>query len=173
MYLSATLQEKRLNDLNCWTMPSHMYLKASIENVERQLQKWNLKCTNKVNAPIAQGYKPELDSSENLDSDGITFYQELMGMSRWAIEIGRVDINYDVSILSSFQASPNRGHLKQMIHIFSYLCKYPKLKLYFDRSIPRIDHSIFQGSNVNEFKEMYRDSKEEFLLIVLILLVLL
>ena len=102
-----------------------MYLKAAIENVERQLPKWNLKFTNKVNTPLIQGYKPELDLSEELDSDRVTFYQELMGMLRWAIEIGQVDINYEVSILSTYQASPKEGHLEQMIHIFSYLHKYP------------------------------------------------
>jgi hypothetical protein len=53
-------------------------------------------------------------------------YQELIGELRWAIEIGRVDILHEVSLLSSHQASPRRGHLEQLIHIFSFLKRKPK-----------------------------------------------
>ena len=47
-----------------------------------------------------------MNSSPELDSDGIMMFQELIGMLRWAIEIGRVDILMEVSTLSAYQASP-------------------------------------------------------------------
>jgi hypothetical protein len=47
-----------------------------------------------------------------------------------------VDILYEVSILSQYQASPKEGHLEQIMHIFPYLKKKPKLSIYLDPSLP-------------------------------------
>ena len=41
---------------------------------------------------MSYDYTPELDATIELESDGITMYQELIGELIWAIEIGRVDI---------------------------------------------------------------------------------
>ena len=45
---------------------------------------------------MSSDYTPELYATTELESDGITMYQELIGELRWAIEIGRVDINHEV-----------------------------------------------------------------------------
>jgi hypothetical protein len=45
-------------------------------------------------------------------------YLQLMGILRWAIELGRVDIFVEVSQLSQFQALPRQGHLEAAYHIF-------------------------------------------------------
>ena len=50
-------------------------------------------------------YSPELDGTPELDSDELTTFQELIGVLRWATEIGRVDILHEVNILSQYQAS--------------------------------------------------------------------
>ena len=68
---------------------------------------------------MTQDYYPALDISDELDSGGITMYQELIGELRWAMEIGRVDILHGVSLLSSYQASPRIRHLEQLLHIFA------------------------------------------------------
>ena len=39
--------------------------------------------------------------SKKLDAEGTRYYQELIGVLRWAIELGRVDILLEVSLLSS------------------------------------------------------------------------
>ena len=111
--------------------------------------------------PISQNYMPEHDISEELDPQGITLFQELVGILRWAIELGRVDIYLEVSLLSAYQASPRIGHLEQIIHIFAYLKKNPKLTLYFDPQLPRIDVNMFQGDEQHDFLELYRDAKED------------
>ena len=161
MYLGATVQLKPLNDYMCWTMSSSSYVKAAIETISEQLHKRSMKFNNRCNTPILQGYRPELDNSQELEDEDVTFYQEMMGMLRWAIELGRVDIYHEVSILSSYQAAPRRGHLEQVINIFSYLRKNPKLTLYFDKQLPRYDETSFQGSPREDFKEIYRDAEEQ------------
>ena len=107
----------------------------------------------RVPTPTSQAYRPETDESPELGYDGITTSQELIEILRWAIEIGRVDIHTEVSMLSSYQASPREGHLNQLYHIFSFLKKNPKLTLYFDQQEPNIDSSWFKGVNVDAFRE--------------------
>ncbi len=42
-----------------------------------------------------------MERSNELSAEDITFYQEIIWMLRWAIEIGQVDISLEVSLLSS------------------------------------------------------------------------
>eukprot|EP00560_Eucampia_antarctica_P003307 CAMPEP_0197842224 /NCGR_PEP_ID=MMETSP1437-20131217/46620_1 /TAXON_ID=49252 ORGANISM="Eucampia antarctica, Strain CCMP1452" /NCGR_SAMPLE_ID=MMETSP1437 /ASSEMBLY_ACC=CAM_ASM_001096 /LENGTH=144 /DNA_ID=CAMNT_0043452077 /DNA_START=378 /DNA_END=812 /DNA_ORIENTATION=- len=125
IHLGAQLQKRSINRKFCWTM--------SI-------------------TPMASGYIPELDMTPNLDFDNTQFYPELIGMLRWATEIGRVDILHEVSILLQYQASPREGHIEQLFHIWRFLKRDPKLTLYFDPMQPIIDYSVFK-SNVYDFKE--------------------
>ena len=83
-----------------------------------------------------------------------------MGILRWSIEIGRVDILTEVSKLSAYQASPSLGHLLALYQIFAYLKKKPKLSLYFDPRLPNVDYTAFQD-NASDFKEYYRDAIED------------
>ena len=54
---------------------------------------------------IAKSFVTELDGTEELVPDGIEFYQEMIGMLRWATELGRTDILHEVSILSQYQVA--------------------------------------------------------------------
>ena len=111
---------------------------------------------------MIQSYRPELDESEELDGKEITMYQELIGELRWEIELGRVDILHEASLLSAYQASPRQGHLEQLLYIFAFIKRKPKLTLYFDPSAPRIDSTAFANSSTKkDFKEQYRDAEEE------------
>ena len=110
---------------------------------------------------MSSDFVPELDTSEELNADDQNFYQEMIGILRWATEIGRVDILTELSLLSAYQASPRRGHFEQVIHIFAFLKKHPKLTLYFDAKEPKLDPGLFLGSTPEEFREIYRDAEEE------------
>ena len=65
---------------------------------------------------------------------------------RWAIEIGTVDIEHEVSVLSSYQGYPRDGNLQQILHIFAFLKKNSKITLYFNQSPEVIDPTSFTGS---------------------------
>ena len=45
------------------------------------------------------------------------WFQELIGILRWSVEIGRVDILTELSLLPACQASPHEGHLNQLLRI--------------------------------------------------------
>ena len=51
--------------------------------------------------PFKIGYDPELDASPELDPDIASYYLTIIGILRWMIELGRVDIITKVSLLSS------------------------------------------------------------------------
>jgi hypothetical protein len=58
--------------------------------LEKQLTQINRTLPNKKQCqlPIVQGYKPELDASQELEADGITMFQEIIGTLQWATEMG-------------------------------------------------------------------------------------
>ena len=160
-YLGARLEKKDLNGRKVWTMTSRDYVKAAVDNIEKHLEKRNCKLPSKAVTPMSSGYVPETDGSPELSPDLVTVFQESIGILRWAIEIGRVDINTKVSMLSSYQAAPREGHLDQIYHIFAYLKGRPKLTLYFDPSQPNLDPSWATGDEAETFREAYRDAEEE------------
>ena len=111
MCLGATLEKKSINGHKSWTVSSKDYIKNALIYVEKViLEKRKMKFYSRAVTPMQQGFIPELDTSEELDSKNITLYQELIGILRWVIELGRVDIYLEVSMLSAYQASPREGH---------------------------------------------------------------
>ena len=82
-------------------------------------------------------------------------------MLRWAIEIGCVDIYFEVSLLSSYQGAPRMGHLEQLLHILAFLKKKPKLTLYFVPSDAIIDESMFNQDASGQLLDHYRNAREE------------
>jgi hypothetical protein len=106
---------------------------------------------------MTSNYRPETDVSGELKLTGIRYFQELIGILRWAVELGRIDIATEVSLLSSHLALPREGHLQQVYHIFGYLKARPKRTLAFDPFPPNIDESQFVKCDWHDF---YRGATE-------------
>ena len=104
-----------------WTASSAKYCAAAVQNIEDILKNQQQRLPSKCATPIQNGYRPEVDVSPELKADGLQWYQEMIGMLSWAVELGRVDILYEVAIMSTFIAMPRMGHLEQVMHIFGYL----------------------------------------------------
>jgi len=157
MYLGAQLSLKVMNNVECWTMTSEQYIKAAIANVETKLNESGQRLPTRCATPIQSNYRPELDITPELKIDGVRYYQELIGVLRWALELGRIDIAMEVSMLSTHLAMPREGHLQQAYHIFGYLKAKPKKTLAFDPTHPDIDESRFKKYDWHDF---YRGAKE-------------
>ena len=85
---------------------------------------------------------------------------QLIGILRWAVEIGRIDIYLEVSLLSQYQANPRLGHLEAIYHTFSYLkCHLDMGRLAYDSRRPDIDERIFHPQA--DWKEFDGDVEEE------------
>ena len=86
---------------------------------------------------------PELDASDPLDPEALSFYQHLIGVMHWMVELGRVDIATKVSLLSSHLTLPREGHLRLALHIMGYLKWHHNTQLVFDPTYPTLDLSLF------------------------------
>ena len=43
--------------------------------------------------------------------NGVQWYQKIIGSLQWAIEIGRIDILLEVTVMSNNMALPREGHI--------------------------------------------------------------
>ena len=74
-----------------------------------------------------QSYRSEVDVSPELNDELGTRYVQLIGILRSAIEIDRIDIITEVTVLSQHQCNPREGHLDAAYGIFRYLkCRLSK-----------------------------------------------
>ena len=161
IYLGAKIAKKKHEEGECWSMSSSHYLKAAIETVEEKLAKEGKKLPSNCRTPCSSSFCPELDRSMELGEDGAHYFRELIGMLRWATELGRVDILTEVSVLSQHQAAPRQGHLEEVLHIFGYLKKVGKLTLHFNPRMPYWPDTTNQTKcNSEDFLEHYRDAEE-------------
>ena len=71
---------------------------------------------------------------------------DLIGVMRWMIKIGHVNINTKVFLLSSHSACQDRGIQRQ-----HYISWFAWSSLVFDPSYPKIDHSNLQECNWTYF----------------------
>ena len=127
----------------CWPMSSDKYCAAAVANVEETLAKKGQKLPSKCVTPMGSGYYPGLDVTAELKADGIQWFQEVIGQLRWAIELGRVDILLEMSLLSHHLALPREGHLEQALHNMGYLKSHKKFQIMFDSSNPILSESLF------------------------------
>ena len=157
MYLGAEVSKIQSDGTEFWTMSGEIYIKTAVRNLEDVLSSRGLRLPSKCYTPLSSNYRPELDTSPELKANGVVEYQELIGILRWAVELGRVDINLEVSMMSSYLASPRIGRLQETYHMFGYLKQKPKRKLGFDPTEPNISEKMFKDYDWGDF---YKDAKE-------------
>jgi hypothetical protein len=134
-----------------WAMSSETYVKRAIADVETELGKVDKMLPTKASTPLSAGYRPELDQSNELDPRRASYFQGVIGVLRWACELGRIDILVSVSMLSRYLAAPREGHLQQVFHIFGYLKSHDKSTLVFDDTEPDFASSHFKKCDWGEF----------------------
>ncbi len=136
-YLDATIKKWRLLGDDApkhWGHSSEEYVKQAITNVEMELLKDGRRLCGRYSTPMSSNYRPELDYTPFLDDKAANYYMELIGILRWLVELGRIDIMVDVSLLSSYTMQPRMGHLDQVFHIFGYLKRNKRATIVFDES---------------------------------------
>jgi hypothetical protein len=111
----------------------------------------------RVDNPFPVDYDPSTDFSDILDPDCSSFYQHLIGVMRWMVKLGRIDIATEVSMLSSYLACPREGHLKNALHVMGYLQLKHDSRLIFDTTYPDIDQTAFPSF---EWMEFHGDMEE-------------
>ena len=165
-YLGGKVRKVQLeNGVYAWAFSSSQYVQTAVKNVEAYLdsqenKRW--KMPSKADTPLTTTYRPELDVSRELNEVDAAYYQSLIGILRWMVELGRVDVCLEVSMMSSHLALPREGHLEQVLHIFAYLKKYHNTELVYDPSDPVVDENDFERRDWASSEFGHVEGKEEF-----------
>ena len=169
-YLGADLSKVHFEDRSfAWLMGSANYVGKVVKNVKKALERdgfeFNRKLSDIRYSPkqpyTTASYCPEMDTSALCNDKQVTFYQNLIGILRWIVELGRIDIAYEVSKLSSYLVEPRTGHIIQAVHIFKYLDIHRKTELALD---PKYQYFELPEAVINRrslMKDMYPDAKED------------
>jgi hypothetical protein len=135
-YLGGHLSLVELdNGVKAWAFSSSQYVKAAVQNVEEfivkdETKRW--KPPTKTETPLRTCCRPELDVTPELNPSEAAHYQSLIGILRWIVELGRVDICLEVSMMSSYLILPREGHLEQLCSTSSHTSRSttaPKLSM--------------------------------------------
>jgi hypothetical protein len=162
VYLGANIEKFQLRDgCTVWGMLSKTYVKNSVKVVEALLREDDpdAKLKSTAKNPFPSGYKPELDVTAELNDHRTSRYVQLMGILRWAIELGRVDLFMEISQLSQFQALPRQGNLEAAYHIFAYLKHHETSRLAFDPRTPNVNQAPFNTDA--DWRDFYGNVCEE------------
>jgi hypothetical protein len=157
LYLGASITQFTVNgDPRCkWAISSELYVKEAVRLVKDWVDKRGLRLKTKAPGVLPNGYFPELDGSMELDDERATYYQSLIGILRWAVELGRIDICTEVSVMSSYTAMPREGHLEALFHIFAYLSSHDRSKIVMDDEL-----AIIPPEEEKDFSEFYPFAKD-------------
>ena len=110
-------------------MSAEQYCKEAVKNVKKKMKESRFECNRKLSDPkyspkhlfSNMNYRPELDVRKACNDEQYSYYSNLIGVLQWMVELGQIDIGFEVSVLSQHMAYPRTGHLIQVLHIFKYL----------------------------------------------------
>ena len=138
-----------------WAIGSQEYVKEAVRIVKLWLKNKGMYLKTKASGVLPSGYRPELEASELLDENDGHFYMQAIGILRWIVELGRIDICGEVSMMSSYTTAPRSGHLDAVLHMFSYLNTHGRSRIVMDDSY--FPHEELEKPDWNQFYPGARD----------------
>ena len=137
-----------------WSISCKNYIKEAIMKIEKVTGSLRLE-----KSPMVTGDHPEEDESDMLDMESQRFYQQMMGMAVWLVQLGRLDICFAVASLSRFLCCPRDGHLKRLKRVWGYLKKFPNKAIGIVAEAPVFEVPLEKFEA--DFEDQYKDAYEE------------
>ena len=103
IYLGAKVKQMELpNGVKAWALSSSKYIQEAMQNCKKYLAHSmnRRKLIQKAPNPFPGDYDPDLDTMDVLKDDQATYLQSQIRILGWMVELGRVDIATEVSLLS-------------------------------------------------------------------------
>jgi len=155
IYLGAKLKQTHLpSGVWAWGLSPSKYFAQAVKNCQTHLTEKlhdRYRLPKQADSPFQCDCAPEMDTTDPLDPECSSFYQHLIGVTRWMVELGRVDIATEISLFSSHLAYPREGHLEAALQVMGYLKQKHDSRLIFDPTYPKIDMSSFPTYDWTEF----------------------
>ena len=108
---------------------------------------------------LSKNHRPEIDISEELGAQEASYFQYLIVILRWMVELGRLDIYTETSMMSSHISFPRRRNLESLFHMFTYLKKHQNSDMLFDVTNPNVNMDDFQLEDFG--LSIYDNDKED------------
>ena len=152
--------------VSAWAFSSSQYVQSACKNVDDHRVKNGLRPLPACKSPWPSNYRPEADVTPDLDSMDASYYQFLIGVLRWIVELGRADVAIEVSGLASQMALPRKGHLDAVYQMFAFLKTKHNSQMVFHPTVPEINESGFikqdwSASAYGDCKEVIPDNAPE------------
>ena len=97
------------NGVVAWGMSPSKYVLEDANNCAKHV-KYNFPGKYTLPAcavnPFFMGYEAVMGTSKALDTAEVSYFQSIIGVMRWMVEMGRIYIATEVSLLSSHLAYP-------------------------------------------------------------------
>jgi hypothetical protein len=106
----------------------------------------------KTPRPMETNYRPELDVSPILSPERANYCQSQLGILRWIVELRRIDIATEASMLAAHNAM-----FGAMFCVYSYLKTRPNAHLIFNPIYTDIDYEAFPQE---KWADYYGDVQE-------------
>jgi hypothetical protein len=85
-----------------WGLSPSKYVAQAVKNRQTHLtEKLNRKyaISERADNPFPVDYDPLTDLSDLVDTECLSFYQNLIGVMQWMVELGQIDIVTKISII--------------------------------------------------------------------------
>jgi len=93
LYLGRKISKVIMDDgVWAYNISSSQYVQEVVANVEKDLKERGAVLKRNATSPLSGEYRPELEQSPELSPKDAAYYQSLIGILRWTVELGRVDI---------------------------------------------------------------------------------
>ena len=119
-YLGADINKIYYSDGSyIWTMGAETYVTHAINNPKNRMAtegfEYNKKLSD-VNYSPQQPfsnlhYRLDMDVTDECSDSQIQLFQNLIGIMRWTVKLGRIDIAYEISVICRYLAQPRTSHL--------------------------------------------------------------
>ena len=127
-YLYLEAQVKKVID-RCgkpsFSISRNKYVKEAVIMIKQRRKDLNLyytKVSKSAENPFSNTkYRSEVDMTKLCTKEQHQFYQQVIGIQHEMIEIVRLDISTEISLLLRYLAQPRISHLHQALHMVSYL----------------------------------------------------
>ncbi len=142
------------NGIWAWGISPFKYVKEAVNNCKDYVCKHHrpqYRLSKLAPNPFSTKYQGGIDISPELNLSLASYFQSLIGIMCWMVELGCIDIAMEVSMLLSHSALPHEGHMDAALHIMAYLGLHHNSCLCMDLTYPSINNDQFPVMDWKEF----------------------
>ena len=103
--------------MRAWNFSSSQHVESALKNSEQCLSKEGKKL-DRENTPTKSSHRLELDASHELNPEEISHCQTLIGTLTCIVELGRIDVCVEASMMASCVALHRKGHVRKYASMF-------------------------------------------------------